>query len=441
MTSPLISTPCKRLHGTVEVPGDKSISHRALMLASQAVGVSHIQGLLEGEDVIHTAKALKNLGVPIERSLDHIWTVKGVGTGGLSEPDDILDMGNSGTGARLMMGLVTPYPFTTFFTGDISLRSRPMGRVTIPLTQMGAQVIAREKARLPLALIGTSHPIPITYSLPVASAQVKSAVLLAGLNTPGHTSVIETAYTRDHTERMLTYFGAAIAIQEQADGSKKITITGQPELIAKDITVPGDPSSAAFLMVAALITPESDITIQNVCMNPYRTGLFTTLQEMGADITFLQEREMAGETVANIRVRSSALTGVEVPAERAPSMIDEYPILSVAAAFAKGKTIMRGLEELRVKESDRLSAIAEGLALCGVPHEAGHDSLTVEGKLPQGGAMIRTRMDHRIAMSFLVMGMAAKQQITVDSSEMIATSFPGFITLMNELGGAIATRS
>ena len=440
---PLRSSAATSLRGDVIVPGDKSISHRALMLSSQVLGKTRISGLLEGQDVISTASALRSLGVQINRLSPQLWEVHGVGIGGLSHSSDVLDMGNSGTSTRLLMGLVTPYDFTTFFTGDASLRSRPMARVTKPLEQMGARVVASEGNRLPLALTGTASPLPISYRLPVASAQVKSAIILAGLNTPGKTTVIEPEPTRDHTENMLAYFGYKLEIETLADGARSITIQGQQDTTYADreIAVPADPSSAAFAVVAALVCKNSSLYIHNVCINPLRIGLFTTLKEMGAKITYRNERVVAGEKVADLVVESSALKGVVVPAERAPSMIDEYPILSVAAAFAEGKTVMHGLAELRVKESDRLAAIINALDVCGVNARADGDTLTVDGvghaELPRGGAVVTTHYDHRIAMSFLVLGMASRQPVTVDDAAAIATSFPDFVQLFNTLGADI----
>ena len=439
---PLISSGVTGFKGECTVAGDKSISHRALMFASQVLGTTKIHGLLEGEDVLCTASALKSLGVPISRDSQNVWSVTGVGVGGLTESHDVLDMGNSGTSTRLLMGLVTPYDFTTFFTGDNSLRGRPMGRVITPLTEIGASFNAREGGKLPLALKGTKNPLPITYKLPVASAQVKSAVLLAGLNTSGITTVIEKEPTRDHTENMLEYFGFNIAKQKLDDGSLSISVTGQPhqKLGEYEINVPADPSSAAFLVVAALICPNSDLIIKGVCINPLRIGLFITLKEMGAKIDFLNERKVAGEPIADIQVKYSKLKAVTVPASRAPSMIDEYPILAVAAAFANGETVMRGLSELRVKESDRLSAIISALTACGVTARAEGDDLYVKGtSSPRGGATISTNFDHRIAMAFLVMGMASKETITVDDATAIATSFPNFVELSNNLGARIAS--
>jgi 3-phosphoshikimate 1-carboxyvinyltransferase len=434
---PLTSSAAKPLNGNVTVAGDKSISHRSLIFASQAIGTSTIKGLLEGEDVINTSKALRQMGVDIERKKDGTWVVKGVGVGGLSESKEELDLGNSGTGARLLMGLVAPYNFKTTFTGDASLRSRPMLRVMKPLEEMGATFEAKTGGRMPLTVIGNSDLVPIIYELPVASAQVKSAILLAALNTRGKTIVIEPEATRDHTELMLKGFGAEITVEEIDDGGRKITLTGYPELKAMDLVVPADPSSAAFLVVAALITDGSNITIENVCINPLRIGLYDTLLEMGANIKFVNKRVVAGEQIADLQVKYSKLKGVEVPANRAPSMIDEYPILSIASACASGKTLMHGLEELRVKESDRLQAIVDGLKLCGVTCDSGDDWLEVTGGEVTGGVIIATHMDHRIAMSFLVMGMIAQKAITVDDGEMINTSFPNFVSLMNGLGGKI----
>lgn len=426
----------KNLQGEVNIPGDKSISHRSLMLASQAIGVSTIEGLLEGEDVLCTAAALRHLGVDVIRNDDGSWKVQGVGVGGFCEPDDILDMGNAGTGTRLMMGLLAPYPFTSFFTGDASLRSRPMKRVTAPLGQMGAEFWSREGQRLPLAMRGSDALLPIDYTLPVASAQVKSAVLLAGLNTRGDTSVIEPVASRDHTERMLISMGAEINITH-TDAGKKITLSGYPNLSPQQFVVPGDPSSAAFLVVAALIVPGSQVLIRNVCVNPLRIGLLTTLLEMGGDIRFHNEREIAGEPVADIEVTYSALKGVTVPAERAPSMIDEYPILSIAAAVSEGKTTMLGLAELRVKESDRLSVMEEGLRINGVECETTEDTMIVTGGKVAGGAQVATHLDHRIAMAFLTLGMVADQPVSVDDASVMETSFPGFISLVNQLGAEI----
>ncbi len=421
------------------MPGDKSISHRALILGALAVGRTRIEGLLEGEDVLRTADAVRALGAGAERGVDGAWTVTGVGVGGFAEPDDVLDFGNSGTGARLMLGALASTPLTAIFTGDASLRRRPMGRVARPLERMGARVIAREGDRLPLTLVGAADPLPIAYTLPVPSAQVKSAVLLAGLNAPGETTVIEPLATRDHTERMLRHFGATVITSSTAGGGRQIRLRGEVELKGADLVVPGDPSSAAFPMVAALVLPGSEIEIAGVGMNELRTGLLTTLGEMGARIERANERIAGGEAVADLVVRASRLKGVEVPAERAPSMIDEYPVLAVAAAFAEGRTVMRGLGELRVKESDRLAAVAQGLAACGVNVEVDGDTLIVEGVggRPRGNAAIAARLDHRIAMSFLVLGLAAERPVSIDDGETINTSFPGFVRLMNALGTTI----
>jgi 3-phosphoshikimate 1-carboxyvinyltransferase len=431
------SKPCKALTGKTGIPGDKSISHRALMIASSVLGQTKIHGLLEGEDVLNTVKALICMGVTVESRQTQYWAVQGVGAGGLREASDVLDMGNSGTGARLMMGLVTPYPFTTFFTGDASLRSRPIKRVITPLERVGARFEAREGSKLPLALHGTGNPLPIEYRLPVPSAQVKSAILFAGLNTPGITTVIESVPTRDHTERMLRHFGWQLETHKSGGGGISVTLRGHQDIALADRTlhIPGDPSSAAFLVVAALLVPGSDITITHVCINSLRTGLYDTLIEMGADIVFTNKRTSAGEEVADISVRCSRLKGITVPAERAPSMIDEYPVLAVAAAFAEGKTVMHGLGELRIKESDRLHAIAEGLKACDVSAEISGDTLSVEGNgRPRSGGTIRTHFDHRIAMSFLVMGMATLEPVRIDDGSAISTSFPGFAEIMNRLG-------
>jgi len=429
-----------RLSGTCRVPGDKSLSHRALILGGLAIGRTRVTGLLEGEDVLATAGAMRALGAGVTRQADGEWIVSGVGIGGLQEPDTLLDMGNSGTGARLVMGAVAGHDVTAFFTGDASLRRRPMARVTEPLSRMGAKVVAREGGRLPLAMTGAAAPMPIIYASPVASAQVKSAILLAGLSAPGDTTVIEPLASRDHTENLLRHFGATVTSTPTNEGGRRITVTGQPELKAGDIVIPGDPSSAAFPAIAALLLPQSEITIEGVGINPLRAGLFETLHEMGANITFAKRRIAGGEPVADLVIRAGALKAVTVPAERAPSMIDEYPILAVAAAFAKGRTAMHGLAELRVKESDRLSAIAKGLSDCGVTVAIEGDTLIVEGKggKVRGGAAVASALDHRIAMSFLMLGMAAEKPVTIDDGATIATSFPGFVALVNRLGGSIA---
>jgi 3-phosphoshikimate 1-carboxyvinyltransferase len=431
--------PRRALAGRIRVPGDKSISHRALMLGALAVGQTKISGLLEGEDVLATAAALNVLGASATRTGDGRWTVDGVGVGGLSEPDDLLDLGNSGTAARLLLGILATHPITAFVTGDASLRRRPMGRVVEPLSRFGARFVTREGGRLPLAIKGAADPLPISYQLPVPSAQVKSSVLLAGLNSPGATSVTEPQPTRDHTERMLCHFGAEVASEPTEGGGKRVIVQGYPELTAAPIFVPGDPSSAAFPLIAALIVPGSEITIEGVGVNPLRAGLFECLHEMGADVALLNERDQGGEPVADLRARSGMLTGAEIPAERAPRMIDEYPILAVAAACARGRTIMHGLAELRVKESDRLSAIANGLRSCGVAVTVEGDTLIIDGNggPPSGDALIETQLDHRIAMAFLVLGMATRLPVRIDDARPIATSFPGFVELMRELGGVI----
>ncbi len=421
------------------MPGDKSTSHRALMLGALAVGETVIDGLLEGDDVMRTARALRALGAAVARGDDGVWRVNGVGVGGLAEPAVTLDMGNAGTAARLLMGILATHPFASQFSGDDSLCARPMGRVAEPLERMGARIVARSGCRLPLTVIGSANPVPIAYRVPVPSAQVKSAVLLAALNTPGETTVIEPAPTRDHTERLLRHFGAELRLEASADGGRAITLVGQPELAGRAVSVPGDPSSAAFLAVAALVVPGSAVTLRGVGVNPLRSGLFTTLREMGADLEFVDAREEDGEPVADIVARASPLTGVEVPAERVPTMIDEYPILAVAAACAEGETVMRGLAELRLKESDRIAAIVRGLDACGVGVAAGDDELTVTGcgGAPPGGGEVEAQLDHRIAMAFLVLGMAARRPVAVDDTASIATSFPDFVALSNRLGADI----
>ncbi|MBI5261535.1 MAG: 3-phosphoshikimate 1-carboxyvinyltransferase [Bradyrhizobium sp.] len=424
------------LTGEVRVPGDKSISHRALILGALSVGETRISGLLEGEDVLNTAQSMRALGAKVERTGDFAWVVRGVGVAGFAQPRDPLDFGNSGTGCRLVMGAVAGCPITAVFDGDASLRSRPMRRVLDPLEQVGARVIAGgEGGRLPLTLQGARNPLPIEYRTPVASAQIKSAVLLAGLAAPGTTTVIETEASRDHTELMLRHFGAEIVSVPEGAHGRRITLTGQPELRGADVVVPADPSSAAFPVVAALIVEGSDLILTDVMTNPLRTGLFTTLREMGGSIEESEVRGDAGEPMARLRVQASRLRGVEVPPERAPSMIDEYLILAVAAAFAEGRTIMRGLKELRVKESDRLAATAEMLRVNGVNVEISGDDLIVEGRghVP-GGGLVTTHMDHRIAMSALVMGLVADKPVKVDDTAFIATSFPDFIPMMRSLG-------
>ena len=437
--TPLISNRTAALGGTAAVPGDKSISHRALILGALAVGETTISGLLNGEDVLRTADAMAALGADLRRDGD-LWHVHGVGIGGLSEPEQVIDVGNSGTGARLIAGVLATHGFTSILTGDASLVRRPMARITAPLTRMGADFVTRSGDRLPMAVRGTGRAVPIAYRLPVPSAQVKSAILLAGLNTPGRTTVIEDQPTRDHSERMLRHFGAEVTVERHEEGGERITVTGQPELAGRPVTVPGDISSAAFAIVAALIRPDSDVTLTGVGINPRRTGLIETLRDMGGRIDIVNGRDDGGEPVADLRVRGSTLRGVTVPPERAPSMIDEYPVLAVAASCAEGATRMLGVGELRVKESDRIALTAEGLAACGVAVEADAETMTVtgSGQVPKGGATIRTALDHRIAMSFLVLGTAAVEAVAIDDGAPIDTSFPGFADLMNRLGAAIA---
>ncbi|MFL2769761.1 MAG: 3-phosphoshikimate 1-carboxyvinyltransferase [Rhodospirillaceae bacterium] len=440
-----ISAAASSLKGTIRCPGDKSISHRALMIGGLAVGPTRIEGLLEAEDVLNTAKAMAALGVGIKQanSLDglHIWTVDGRGVGGLIEPVTVLDLGNSGTGARLLLGLLASHSFSAVVTGDASLSRRPMERVTAPLTLMGASFESRQGGFMPITVRGADDPLAMVYHSPVASAQVKSAILLAGLNARGATTVIEPAPTRDHTETMLRHFGAEVVTQA-VDGNpsaSSVTVIGLPEMRGQTVIVPGDPSSAAFLVVAALITENSDITIQNVGLNPLRTGLYDTLADMGGDISIMNRRNVAGELVGDLRIRSSRLFGKVVPAARAPSMIDEYPILAVAAACAEGDTRMEGLSELKVKETDRLAAIVGGLSACGVEAAIDKDILTVKGQsgpVP-GGAIVPVHLDHRIAMSFLVLGMVADKPIGVDDVDAITTSYPDFISHMDQLGASL----
>nr|Q07UI1.1 RecName: Full=3-phosphoshikimate 1-carboxyvinyltransferase; AltName: Full=5-enolpyruvylshikimate-3-phosphate synthase; Short=EPSP synthase; Short=EPSPS [Rhodopseudomonas palustris BisA53] len=438
--TPLQARKSPALQGRVRVPGDKSISHRALILGALSVGETTITGLLEGEDVLNTAKAMQALGAKVERTGEFAWRVNGVGVGGFAQPDAALDFGNSGTGCRLVMGAVAGCPIAATFDGDASLRSRPMKRIVDPLQLMGASVIASaEGGKLPLTLQGAKNPLPIEYRTPVASAQIKSAVLLAGLSAPGVTTVIEQEASRDHTELMLQHFGAQIVSVPEGVHGRKISLTGQPELRGAPVVVPADPSSAAFPMVAALIVPGSDLVLTDVMTNPLRTGLFATLREMGASIEESELRDDAGEPMATFRVRASKLKGVTVPPERAPSMIDEYLVLAVAAAFAEGTTRMRGLQELRVKESDRLEATAAMLRVNGVDVAIEGDDLIVEGRghVP-GGGLVATHMDHRIAMSALVMGLASDQPVQVDDTAFIATSFPDFIPMMRRLGADFA---
>jgi len=426
------------LNGETTVPGDKSISHRALILAALAVGRTRISGILASDDVTHTSAALAAMGVSMEQNPDGVWHVDGVGIGGLREPDQVLDLGNSGTGARLLMGIAAGHPFTTNFTGDASLVQRPMSRIADPLGRMGATVLCRSGDRMPLSVTGPRHPIPIAYDVPVPSAQVKSAVMLAGLSAPGETSVFEAQATRDHTERMLARFGADIIVAPE-NGGVRIRLVGQPELVPTTIQVPGDPSSAAFLMVAATIIPNSQVRLLSVGINPLRTGLLDTLKEMGGDIRIEDPRDEGGEPVADLTIKSANLNGVLVPADRAPRMIDEYPVLAVAAACAEGVTTLAGLAELRVKESNRLAAISDGLAACGVQSETSQDTLTIQGcsGAPPGGGNVRSHFDHRIAMAFLVLGMTAKAPVQVDDAEAIATSYPGFAEHFGALGSYI----
>jgi 3-phosphoshikimate 1-carboxyvinyltransferase len=437
--SPMTAAGGKPLRGRVRVPGDKSISHRALILGALAVGRTRISRLLEGEDVVNTGRVMRALGARVDRIGAGEWQVEGVGVSGFAQPDQPLDFGNSGTGCRLVMGAAAGCPIAATFDGDASLRKRPMQRVLDPLARMGAQATSMaEGGRLPITLQGARDPVPIVYEPPVASAQLKSAILLAGLGAPGATTVFEKEATRDHTERMLSYFGAEVAVEIVGDG-RRITVTGQPELNPAQVMVPADPSSAAFPLVAALIATGSEVVIEGVMTNPLRTGLFKTLIEMGASIEMIGARQDGGEEVADLRIRASALAGVEVPAARAPSMIDEYPVLAVAAACATGTTIMRGLKELRVKESDRLAATAAMLRANSVEVEIDGDDLIVRGRghVP-GGASVATHMDHRIAMAALVLGLAADKPVQVDDVAFVATSFPGFADMMRSLGADLA---
>ncbi|MGX1098014.1 3-phosphoshikimate 1-carboxyvinyltransferase [Amorphus sp. MBR-141] len=440
--TPLTASPATPLSGRLRVPGDKSVSHRALMLAGLAVGRSTIDGLLESEDVHATAGAMRALGARIERDAGGRWQVDGVGVGSLLEPEGALDFGNAGTGVRLILGLLATHPIVATAIGDASLSRRPMARVLDPLRTMGARVIARSGDRLPLTIRGAATAVPITYTLPVPSAQVKSAILLAGLNAPGTTTVIEENPSRDHTERMLEGFGVPLAIETDDAGRRRISLTGRADLTPMDLTVPGDPSSAAFAIVAGLIVEGSDVTVTDVLLNPTRTGLFDTLKEMGADIAIENARVSGGEKIGDVHVRASRLKGVTVPAARAPSMIDEYPVLAVAAAFAEGTTRMEGVGELRVKEADRLEAVAAGLRANGIAVDTGDTWLAVTGRTGAcGGGLVATHMDHRLAMSFLVMGLATDEPVTVDDTRMIATSFPGFVAMMESLGGRFADTS
>ncbi|WP_230769629.1 3-phosphoshikimate 1-carboxyvinyltransferase [Sphingomonas sp. Leaf4] len=437
--TPLAVAASGPLKGTAPVPGDKSISHRSLMLSALAVGTSRVTGLLEGEDVLSTAAAMRWMGAQIVRGADGVWTIDGVGVGGLLQPATQLDMGNSGTSTRLLMGLVASHAITATFVGDASLSKRPMGRVIDPLGQMGAEITASPGGRLPLMLRGIVPAVPIDYTLPVASAQVKSAILLAGLNTPGITRVVEPVPTRDHSERMLTGFGAKLTVEQTPKG-RVIELHGEAELKPQTIVVPGDPSSAAFPVVAALLVPGSDVTITNVGLNPTRAALFDVLRAMGGDITFENPRDVGGEPVADLVVRASALTGIDVDPAVAPAMIDEFPILFVAAALAKGRTVTRGLEELRVKESDRITTMAQGLRAIGATVEETEDGLIIDGTggdpLP-GGGTIAAKLDHRIAMSFVVAGLVSREPVTIDDMAPVATSFPTFTTLLRGLGAPL----
>jgi 3-phosphoshikimate 1-carboxyvinyltransferase len=437
MIRPLAAYRSNALRGTASVPGDKSISHRALILGSLTVGRSQISGLLEAGDVLGTAKVMQLLGAEVVREQEGVWHTYGVGAGGFSEPADILDFGNSGTGSRLVMGAMATTPIAATFTGDASLRKRPMKRVLEPLTLFGAEYSARDGGLMPVWLKGATRPLAIEHDVAVASAQVKSALLLAALNAPGRSCIRQSALTRDHTERMLKAFGAEIGVERLGNAGEAITVRGEPELRPTTVEVPKDPSSAAFPIAAALIVPGSEIFIPGVLLNPRRTGLFETLREMGAHLVVTNRRHSGGEEIGDLTARASVLNGVDVPPERAPSMIDEYPVLAVLAAFAEGRSVFRGLEELRVKESDRLSAIAKGLKVIGVNVEELADGLVIEGRGAdgvRGGGQIETHMDHRIAMAFLVAGMAAHELLIVDDSSMIATSFPTFQPLMRSLG-------
>ncbi len=435
----MLFRPSGPLRGTITVPGDKSISHRSLMLSALAVGESQVSGLLEGEDVLATAAAMRALGAQIHRDDAGIWHIHGVGVGSLLQPNQALDMGNSGTSTRLLMGLLASHALTATFIGDASLSKRPMGRVTDPLGLMGAEFTTSPGGRLPLTMRGIAPAVPIEYRLPVASAQVKSAVLLAGLNTPGITRVIEPIPTRDHSERMLAGFGVHLTVETEADGTRIISLTGEADLKPQTLVVPGDPSSAAFPIVAALITPGSEVTVTNVGMNPTRAGIFKMLQAMGADLTVTNEREVGGEPVADLVARYSQLTGIDVPPDIAPSMIDEFPVFFVAASFAKGRTTTSGLDELRVKESDRLALMAKGLARIGATVTEQEDGLIIDGTdgAPLTGGneapIIKAELDHRIAMSFAVAGQATTSGLIIDDMSPVATSFPGFVDLIEGL--------
>lgn len=437
---PMTSHKCTGLSGVVEVPGDKSISHRSLIFGAMALGKTEISGLLEGQDVLDTAKAMEAFGASVTNHGDGNWTVHGVGVGGFSEPDGVIDCGNSGTGVRLIMGAMATHDITATFTGDASLNKRPMARVTDPIALFGAEAYGRKGGRLPMTIVGAKHPVPVRYTVPMPSAQVKSAVMLAGLNAPGETVIIEKEATRDHTERMLVGFGAEVDVEITAEG-RVITLRGYPELKPQTISVPRDPSSAAFPVCAALITEGSDILVPNIGLNPTRAGLYTTLREMGADLVFENERLEGGEPVADLRAKFSPnMKAIEVPPNRAASMIDEYPILSVVASFAEGDTIMRGVKELRVKESDRIDAMAKGLRANGMDIDEGEDWWIIHGKgmgnVP-GGGLAETFLDHRIAMSFLILGMGSEKPVHIDDGGPIVTSFPNFEPLMSALGAKL----
>ncbi|MEL6335427.1 MAG: 3-phosphoshikimate 1-carboxyvinyltransferase [Pseudomonadota bacterium] len=431
------------LKGTAAVPGDKSVSHRSLIFGTLAVGETTIEGLLEGEDVLRTAEAMRAFGATVTRTGEGAWSVHGLGTGGLLEPADVIDCGNAGTGVRLIMGMMATCPISATFTGDASLRRRPMGRILTPLAEFGATSMGRAGGLLPLTLKGAPVPIPVTYRLPVPSAQVKSAVLLAGLNAPGETTVIEDEATRDHTERMLGAFGATVRVEETEEG-RAITVIGEPELTPSHVVVPRDPSSAAFPVAAALIAPGSEVLVPGICLNPTRDGFYRTLAEMGADLIHENPRDASGEPVADLRARHGALRGVEVPPERAPSMIDEYPILAVLASYAEGDTVMRGIGELRVKESDRIAAMVAALRANGVAVTEHEDGMTVHGQGADGvpgDGTVETHLDHRIAMSALCLGLGAAAPVTIDDAAPIATSFPSFLPLMTALGAEIGARA
>ncbi|MGF1446761.1 MAG: 3-phosphoshikimate 1-carboxyvinyltransferase [Pikeienuella sp.] len=440
---PLAAHNSPGLTGKVEIPGDKSVSHRSLIFGTLAIGETKITGLLEGEDVLDTARAMRAFGAEVTRDGPGAWRVKGVGVGTLAEPADVIDCGNSGTGVRLIMGMMATSPITATFTGDASLRRRPMGRILDPLALFGARAVGRAGGLLPLTLVGASSPVPVRYSPPMASAQVKSAVLLAGLNAPGETVVIEREPTRDHTERMLRAAGAQLETAATPEGTE-IRLLGQPELAPLEVAVPRDPSSAAFPVAAGLVSDGAEIVVPGICLNPTRAGFYETLTEMGAALSREAPREEGGEPVADLRVRFSTLKGIDVPPERAPSMIDEYPVLACLAALAEGDTIMRGIGELRVKESDRIAARVAGLRANGVAVTEEEDGMVVHGRGPDGvpgGGLVQTHLDHRIAMAFLVLGLGARAPVTIDDARPIATSFPGFRPMMESLGARFVAQT